>query len=44
MEYYNETAGDITGTLELASLHSIEVFIFYEGVQVVSIEGIFDYV
>ena len=44
MEYYNETSGDISGSFELSSLHSIGVYIFYTGVQVVSIEGIFDYV
>jgi len=44
LEHFNETSGDISGSYALTSLHTIRVFIFYEGVHLVAIEGIFDYV
>ena len=44
LAYYNETAGDVSDSVSLTSNHSVRVYIFYEGVHLVSIEGIFDYV
>lgn len=37
-------SGDISGSIELENTNMISVYIFFEGIHLVSIEGIFDYV